>query len=83
MWTANHRDRVFVSLRQREQPPRDGQYPADQGLGNLVPGQVEESDLVGHLAQARPQLIDRVAQIHFRQRGDAWHSRHPTHRYRR
>jgi hypothetical protein len=66
VWTADHRDGVFVGLRQREQSSCRVQHPTGQRLGHVVSGQVEESDLVGHLAQVRPQLCGRVAQIHLR-----------------
>ena len=71
MRTAHHRDGVLLRLRQREQTLRRGQHPASKRLGHAMPDQVEEAHLVGHLAQAFPQLARAVTQVHFGQRRDA------------
>jgi hypothetical protein len=43
-----------------------------------VSGQIEETNLMGGLPQTCPQLAGGVAKVHFRHRGDACHSLHPS-----
>ena len=67
MRAADVLDRELLGSRQREELAGDGEEAALQFVGNSVADQVEESDLVGGLAQLSAELLGGVGVLRKRQ----------------